>query len=80
MKPRHLFGVAVRVIGLIVALAGAYFFVCGLVLMVDSGFNQKLEPISQFFIFGALDSLIGYALIRGARRIVRFAYSDDSDE
>ncbi len=80
MKPRHTFGVAVRVVGLVVALVGAYFLICGLVLTVDSGSSDKLAPLSHYFIFGVLESLIGYVLIRSARRLVRFAYPDDSDD
>lgn len=77
MKPRQAFGVAVRVIGLIVALIGAYFMACGLVLAIDPNTSVKLTPVLQFFIFGVVDLLAGYSLIRGADRVVRFAYSDD---
>jgi hypothetical protein len=80
MKPRHIFGIAVRVVGLIVALIGVYFLVCGLVLIIDSGYSDKLAPPSHYFIFGVLDSLIGYVLIRSAHRLVRLAYPDDSDD
>jgi hypothetical protein len=80
MKPRHAFGVAVRVVGLIVALIGAYFLVCGLVLVIDPEYSVKLAPAWHFFVFGVVDLLAGYCLIRGARRIVRFAYSDDLDD
>src|ERR1039457_5576359 len=54
MKPRHIFGIAVRVVGLIIALVGTYFLVCGLVLIVDSGYSDKPAPVSHFFIFGVL--------------------------
>jgi hypothetical protein len=80
MKPRHAFGVAVRVVGLIVGLVGVYFLVCGLVLIVNPGYSDKLAPAYHYFIFGVLDSLIGYILIRSARRLVRLAYPDDSDD
>jgi hypothetical protein len=80
MKPRQAFGVAVRVVGLIVALVGAYFLVCGLVLVVDPSYSSKLAPAWHYFVFGVLDFLAGYALIRGARQIVRVAFPDDSDD
>ena len=70
----------IRVIGLIIALIGAYFLVCGLVLLVDSGPSDKFVPVSHYFIFGVFESLIGYGLIRRAHRLVRIAYPDDSDD
>jgi len=81
MKPRHAFGVAVRVIGLILGLAGGYCFLCGLVVVIDPQYNVRRATAPHFFVFGILGLLGGNALIRGARRIVRFAYpDDDSDE
>jgi hypothetical protein len=80
MKPRHAFGVAVRVVGLLVALFGAYFLVCSLVLIVDPSYSSKLAPAWHYLIFGVLYFLAGYVLIRSARRIVRIAYPDDLDD
>jgi uncharacterized membrane protein HdeD (DUF308 family) len=77
MKPKQAFGVAVRVVGLIVALIGAYFLVCGVVLIIDPEYSVKLAPAWHFFVFGVIDLLAGYCLIRGVRHIVRFAYPDD---
>jgi hypothetical protein len=80
MKPKHAFGVAVRVVGLLVALYGAYYLACGLILTVDPGYSDKLAPASHYFVFGVLDFLTGGILIRQARRLVGLAYPDDSDD
>ena len=81
MKPRHAFGVAVRVVGLLTTLVGVYFLVCGLVILVDPNYSSKVSPAWHYVLFGVIDFAIGLFLIRGVRHIVRFAYpKDDLDE
>ena len=81
MKPRHAFGVAVRVVGLLTALVGVYFLVCGLVILVDPNYSSKVSPAWHYVLFGVIDFAIGLFLIRGVRHIVRFAYpKDDLDD
>jgi hypothetical protein len=80
MKPKQAFGVAVRVVGLIVTLVGAYFILCGSVLIIDPEYSAKLAPAWHYFQFGIADTAAGLLLIRGVRFIVRFAFPDkDSD-
>ena len=71
---------AVRVLGLMIALFGGYFLVCGVVLVLDPEYGLKLAPAAHYFIFGIVEVLAGYGLIRGARRLVRLAYPEDTDE
>ncbi len=80
MKPRQAFGVAVRILGLMIALLGGYFLVCGVVLVFDPEYGLKPAPAAHYFILGMVDLLAGYGLMRGARRLVRLAYPEDTDE
>jgi hypothetical protein len=59
MKTKEAFGVAVRVVGLIVAFLGAFFLVSGLGLL-----------LARNFLPGTLDLLVGFLLIRGVRHVI----------
>jgi hypothetical protein len=81
MKPKQAFGVAVRVVGLLTALVGIYFLVCGLVILADPNYSARVSPAWHYILFGLVDLLLGLFLIRGVRHVVRFAYPrDDLDE
>ncbi len=69
--------VAVRLVGLIVALAGISLLVCGIVVLIGPTYSIKVVPAWSYFLFGIIDLLIGVFLIRGARRFVGFAYPND---
>ena len=80
MKPKDAFGLAVRIIGLIVALIGVYFLTCGLVIVVAPQYNSKVAPPWHYLLFGGIDLFGGLCLIRGVRCIVRFAYPDEDSD
>jgi uncharacterized membrane protein HdeD (DUF308 family) len=80
MKPKQAFGVGVRLVGLIVALVGIYFLVCGLVIFADPTYSTKVSPAWHYLLFGIVDLVIGLALIRGVQEVVRFAYPDDDSD
>jgi len=90
MKPRELFGVAVRVIGLLAAANG-------LSHIINSGlgplgyFTTQRTAYSFYLIEGIIQLVAGLYLLRGAPFLIRFAYperlgktsgtvSDQSDE
>lgn len=80
MNPKHAFGVGVRLVGLIVALVGIYFLVCGLVILVDPNYSPKVSPAWHYLLFGVVDLVIGLVLIRGVRGVIRFSYPDDDSD
>ena len=83
MKPREIFGVAVRVVGLIAILVGFYYLVTGAFLLfaMDGKFREYGSIIWAVPAGGLVLSLVGAYLLRGAAAIVDFAYPhDDSDD
>ena len=78
MNPKHAFGVGVRLVGLIVALVGIYFLVCGLVIFVDPNYSAKVAPASHYLLFGVVFLVMGLVLIRCVRAVIRFSYRDDT--
>ena len=78
MKPRELFSVAVRVIGLLIAANG-------LSHIIDSGlgilgyFTTQRTAYSFYFIIGVTQLVVGLYLLRGAPFLERFAYPKRAD-
>ena len=80
MKPKHAFGVAVRIIGLIVILVAVLYFISGFILLVDPHFRPNVSPAWHYLVDGVVEILVGLYLLRGARHIVRFAYPDEPSD
>ena len=66
MKPSELFGVAVRIIGLM----GLLYLVSNAVVFIGTGAPWQLVVRTILLL------LLSLYLLRGAPHIVRFAYSD----
>ena len=60
-----------------VALIGAYFLTCGLIIFIDPTYSSKPAPAWHYFLFGVIDLAGGLCVIRGVRCIVKFAYPDE---
>ena len=83
MKPRDIFGVAVRIVGLIAILVGLYYLVTGAFLLfaADGRFSTFGAIIWLVPAGGIALCLVGIYLLRGAAAVIRFAYPhDDSDD
>ncbi|HEX7470712.1 MAG TPA: hypothetical protein VF437_08280 [Verrucomicrobiae bacterium] len=76
MKPRDLFGVAVRVIGLISTLLGLYYFVAGLWVVIQLPHGSAA---SMLFFPGILFIGVGFFLMLGAGVVVKFLYPKDDE-
>ena len=72
MKPRHIFGMAVRVVGFIVAVIGVCIVAVGICKTVYSGYLDW-----EWLMYGVVFVLLGYLIILFVHEIVRFAYSDE---
>jgi hypothetical protein len=73
MKPSELFGVGVRLIGLLLILAAVFQLFAGAVDLLLGG-PGGLIAVAVFVGLPAL--LIGVAMVRLADEITRFAYPD----
>jgi hypothetical protein len=80
MKPKQAFGLAVRVIGLMVILVAVLYFVSAFVVLIDPTCRPNLSPSWQYFAAGVGNFLIGLYLLRGASHVVNFAYPDEDSE
>ena len=80
MTSKNAFGVAVRIVGLLVVLAAILYFLSGIVLLINPQFRPNVGPSWHYFLDGAIGLLIGLYLLRGAPNVILFAYGDDDLE
>ena len=80
MKPKEGFGIAVRIIGLILLILGAVYIASGFLLLFDPKFKPNVAPAWHYFLDGIIGVLISLYLLRGATHIVRFAYLKEDSE
>jgi len=87
MKPQHIFGLALRILGLIaIAVAATYLIdliltILGMVVSDTQMFEWAKWKgfIIDYVIRAGLLIAPGLYLVRGAPRVVRFAFRDDKD-
>jgi hypothetical protein len=75
MKPRDLFGVAVRVVGLCSMLAGVFQILVTLVTMIIM--SRGGEGFGYVLLYAGIFIVVGYLLMRGANFVVNLLYPDD---
>ena len=87
MKPQHIFGLALRILGLIaITVAGTYLVdlivtVLGMVIS-DTQFFEWSKWKGLFLEYVVRAGLLisaGLYLVRGAPHVVRFAFREDKD-
>ena len=84
MKARDLFGVLIRVLGMILVLYAIWnlSFAVAFSISLLHGTSHDSD-MSAYYIFGVPALVVGIGLLRFGRQIVRFSYptnKDDSDE
>jgi ABC-type antimicrobial peptide transport system permease subunit len=77
MTPRQTFGLAVRIIGLLVMLFGVLYFISWAVVLIDPHSRPGVSPAWHYFLNAVVELLIGVYLLRGAPFLVRIAYPDE---
>jgi H+/Cl- antiporter ClcA len=80
MKPRQAFGVAVRIIGLILVLVAILYFFSWFILLVDPDYRPNVSPAWHYLVTGVFAIVVGLYLLRGAPKIARFAYPDEDSD
>jgi hypothetical protein len=78
MKPAEAFGVSIRIIGLLACLAAILYLISGAIVSTSPSCKANVSPAWQYFSVGVVALLIGVYFLRGAPRLVRFAYRDDT--
>ena len=78
MTPKHAFGVAVRVVGLVVLLAAVLYFISGVILLISPKYRPDVSPAWHYFLSGVIELITGLYLLRGAPFLVRFAYPGEN--
>jgi len=79
MKPREMFGLVNRIIGLIVALYGIDWL-ARFVLGQLGYFKLERTDIAYYLVMAIGYLSIGLYFLSGASHFVRYAYGDDEDE
>ncbi len=81
MKARDLFGVGVRIVGLLVLLWSLWYLAFGVAFMLralqDSGHESDM---GAYFTTGIPGFVVGMVLVRFGRQIVRFCYPSDKED
>jgi hypothetical protein len=73
MRSREIFGVAVRVIGLLAVLGSVVYFVGGVVVLIAPELKPNVSP--WLYVLNATVFLtVGLYLLRGAQVVIRFSY------
>jgi hypothetical protein len=80
MKPRQAFGVVVRSVGLLFVLAALFYFLSGCIVLIDPNYRPNISPAWHYFMTGVVMFVIGLYTLRGAPRIVHFAYPDEDSD
>lgn len=86
MKAKHIFGVLVRLVGLLTVIVGLYqslelFDIPIGIILGDTrtfDFSQWKTYFAQVGWHSLLWLLLGLYLLRGAPHVIRFAYRDDN--
>ena len=81
MKGRDLFGVLVRVLGLIVILYAVWNLAFAVMFTADALHDTSFDrDFGAYYTFGVPALIVGIGLLRFARQIVRFSYSTNKDD
>jgi hypothetical protein len=81
MKARDVFGVGVRIVGLVVLLWSLWYLAFGIAFVIraleDTGHEADM---GAYFTTGIPGFFVGMILLRFARQLVRFSYPSDRED
>jgi hypothetical protein len=77
MTPRECFGIAIRTIGILLLFASVMYLYSALALLLFSGMPRNY-PLVSYLGASAVVFIVGIYFLRGAPRLVRFAYPSES--
>ncbi len=76
MTPRDCFGVAVRVIGLLVTIVALLYLVSAAGVAINPHYRPNVAPATHYLTPGVIGLLFGLYLLHGAPLLLRLAYPD----
>ena len=79
MKAQNIFGIVIRLFALALLLLGFWYFTYALAQLTGVPEETPGEMMG-FFMSGGVCLVLGIALLRGARHIVRFSYPENRDD
>jgi uncharacterized membrane protein YqjE len=74
MNPKDCFGVAVRIMGLLIIIVALLYLISAVIVLINPKYRPGAAPISHYLLPGLLGLVFGLYLLRVAPHIVRFAY------
>jgi hypothetical protein len=74
MKPSQAFGVVVRVFGLLAWVASLVYVLSAVTVFVAPNYRSDAAPWAHYLFSAAIWFVIGWFLLRRAKRVVAFAY------
>jgi len=74
MKAAQAFGVAVRIVGLLLCLAALFYIASGVLVWLLPNYRPNLSPPWHYLISGLFLLLVGWFFLRRADHIVSIAY------
>jgi hypothetical protein len=74
LKPPQAFGVAVRVVGLLICLVAVLYLISAAIVLVNPAIKPGVAPPWQYLLAGVIGLALGLFLLRRARLIVALAY------
>jgi hypothetical protein len=77
MKPSQAFGVAVRIVGLLVIIMAVDNVISGLIVRNEPIMHQGASPDWEYFFEASVHFVIGLYLLRWAPGPVRYAYRNE---
>ena len=72
MQPKEVFGVVLRVAGLVLSMASFFYFVSALFIYFFPNYRPNVSPAWHYLLTGGVMLLMGLYLLRGGPHIVRF--------
>jgi hypothetical protein len=80
MKPSEVFGICIRILGLLGIIGGILYIIDAMYLLLSGQEQHAGFYVGEYILSGIILTVVALYFIRGAPHIVRFAYPKDKEE
>ena len=80
MKPKDVFGIIIRTMGLILIIYGLWYLLFGLLQLIGCEQEQRAGELLGDFLFGGILIVIAKYFLRGAPRLLNFCYPGEAEK